>query len=49
MLNSYIDYPGINQVDARLMIGMVDKLPVEDTKFRKAPDHQKSEVNQSVE
>jgi hypothetical protein len=30
MLNSYIDNPGINEVDARLLIGMASKLPVED-------------------
>jgi hypothetical protein len=31
------------------MIGMVNKLPVEDTQFRKAPDHQKNEVNAQAE
>ena len=53
MLNLYLDRPRIDEVDARLMIGMASKLPVDDREImpsnlvRKAPVVVVTEVEQS--
>lgn len=36
MLNDYIDDANVNEIDARLLVGMVTKLPVQDDHLSKS-------------